>query len=95
MEDRSQKGGWFRRLASFFSSNEPAYELADEDLETFGTIVMVVQDVDPDHSQGRIDLRGSTWNAMSVSEPIPAGERARVLYRDNLVWVVEKYFGVV
>lgn len=94
MKDPSQKGSFFRRVANFFSSTEPGFELADEDLETFGMIVEVVKDVHPDHSEGRIALRGSTWNAMSVSEPIAVGALAKVLYRDNLVWIVETYVGI-
>jgi inner membrane protein len=74
-------------------SREQGYELEDEDLDVFGTIVQVLEPIHPDHHKGRIALRGTTWNATSISEPIEAGQRARVVYRDNLVWVVDPYEG--
>lgn len=89
----NRKQGLLGRLRRALFSSEPGYELADEDLDAFGTIVEVIEAIDPDHHRGRIRLRGSTWNATSVSEPIEAGARARVVYRDNLVWVVDPYEG--
>jgi inner membrane protein len=89
----NRKQGFLGRLRRALFSSEQGYEPKDEDLDAFGTIVEVVESIDPDHSKGRIQFRGSTWNATSVSERIEAGERARVVYRDNLVWVVDPYDG--
>jgi membrane-bound ClpP family serine protease len=89
----AQRRSWFRRLLGVFSSAEQGYELEDEDLDTFGTIVRVTQTVSPDHEDGRVELHGSTWKAMSISEEIPPERLAKVLFRQNLVWVVESYDG--
>mgnify|MGYP002619637696 CR=1 FL=1 len=89
----NRKPGLLGRLKRALLSGERGYELEDEDLDAFGTIVEVVESIDPDNTRGRIMLRGTTWNATSVSEPIEAGGRARVVYRDNLVWVVDPYDG--
>jgi inner membrane protein len=89
----NRKPGLFGRLRRALFSGEQGYELEDEDLDAFGTIVEVTDSIHPDHTKGRIRLRGSSWYATSVSEPIEAGARARVVYRDNLVWVVDPYDG--
>jgi membrane-bound ClpP family serine protease len=89
----NRKPGLFGRLRRALFGAGQGYELEDEDLDAFGTIVEVTESIHPDHSGGRIRLRGSTWKATSVSEPIEAGARARVVYRDNLVWVVDRHDG--
>jgi len=73
---------------------EVGYELEEEDLEALGTVVEVIVAVEEGHAHGRIAFRGSTWPATSITEPIPQGERARLVHRDNLVWWVEPYLGV-
>ncbi len=60
----------------------------DEDIDALGTVVEVIEDVGPFES-GRIRFRGSTWAAQSIQDRIPAGRRARILTRDNLIWIVE------
>lgn len=86
----------FRRfLKNLFSSSGQGVEPVDEDLENFGFIVRVAEEVSPEHRLGRIELDGTTWSATSISEVIGAGERAKLLYRDNTVWVVERYMGVL
>lgn len=60
----------------------------DEDRELEDTIVDVVADVAADHSDGRIRMQGTTWAARALDEAIPKGSRARLMYRENLVWVV-------
>ena len=41
------------------------------------------------NSDGRIRHRGSSWPATCLEGSIPEGKKARLLYRDNLVWFVE------
>jgi len=60
----------------------------DEDVEAYGEVVDVVEAVGPIES-GRIRFRGVTWAAQTVEGTIPAGARARIVARDNLVWIVE------
>ena len=69
-------------------SSPTVKQLTDEDLDAFGEEVDVVQTVTT-HPGGRIRFRGSTWAAQTLQEELPAGARAKVVARDNLVWIVE------
>ena len=60
----------------------------DEELDAFGTIVEVVETIAPD-KPGRVRFRGATWEANCYDHTIEAGRKATLVYRDNLVWVVE------
>lgn len=60
----------------------------DEDQDAAGTIVDVVQDIHRDDKNGRIKFRGTTWIAMSEKEPIPAGSKAKLVTRKDLIWYV-------
>jgi membrane-bound ClpP family serine protease len=51
-------------------------------------VVAVVKDIASTHSDGRISLQGTTWAARALDEPVPAGGKARLLYRESLVWIV-------
>ena len=61
----------------------------DEDEAAFDSVVEVVKTISEDHTHGRIRFQGSTWAARSAAGDIPSGEWARIILRDNLVWVVE------
>lgn len=61
----------------------------DDDAHASGTEVDVVQDVAADHSNGKIRYQGSLWSARSKLGTLPAGSRAKLVYRDGFVWVVE------
>lgn len=88
-----EKPGLLRRLSNALFGTARGYELADEDLDAFGTVVDVVETVRPDDGSGRIELRGSTWSATSVAGTLPVGSRARIIYRENLTWIIEPYDG--
>jgi membrane protein implicated in regulation of membrane protease activity len=38
---------------------------------------------------GRIRFRGTTWNATSDGNEIPAGKRVRIVSRNGMIYVVE------
>ena len=59
----------------------------DEDLDAFGELVEVVDQVD--HERGRVRFRGTTWEAQTTSGHLAPGTKARIVARDNLVWIVE------
>lgn len=61
----------------------------NEELDAFGERVEVVESLGPS-TEGRIRFRGSTWPARSLEEEIVAGRYARIITRDNLVWIVEE-----
>jgi membrane protein implicated in regulation of membrane protease activity len=62
----------------------------DEDLDAYNQIVEVFERI-PAQGQGRIDFRGSTWAARNyhADRDLEKGSRVRIVYRDNLVWIVE------
>ena len=41
------------------------------------------------YAEGRIHFRGSTWPATSYEHTLNKGDRARMIARDNLIWIVE------
>lgn len=62
----------------------------DEDLDAYNQVAEVAEAI-PANGQGRIEFRGSTWVARNYHEdqPVEKGCRVRLVFRDNLVWVVE------
>ena len=76
--------GFFQR----FVGGESEQQFTDEDQEAYGKIVDVVETITPDR-QGRIYYRGTTWQAICYDHTIETGRKAMLVYRDNLVWVVE------
>lgn len=65
--------------------------MTDEDVEAVGKIVEVVKEVGSGNDHGRIRFGGTTWPAVTKEGVIMAGKKARILYRDNLVWIVEPH----
>lgn len=78
-----------RRVFSRWIGHKPerSRQSVDEDARAFGALVEVLDDVG-DEAAGRIRFDGTTWAARTESGLVRRGERARLLYRDNLVWVV-------
>jgi len=74
-------------LQKMFPSDSTRQDV-DEDHEAEDTIVDVVSDVASDHAEGRVRFGGTTWAARALDEPVPAGAKARLMYREDLVWVV-------
>ena len=65
--------------------SESSVQMTDEDVEAAGMIVEITE-------PGRIRFGGTSWPAVTKEGlPISACKTARLLYRDNLVWVVEPY----
>ncbi len=80
---------FFRRLALRFFPSESSYQLVEEDVDAIGTVVDVVSDIDDSSNNGRIMFNGTSWQAMSQKGTIKKGQKVRLLYRDNISWVVE------
>jgi membrane protein implicated in regulation of membrane protease activity len=77
-----------RPLAMRFVQGEISLGLTDEDAEAMGQTVTVVAAVG-EEEPGRIRYRGAEWDARTVEGRLPKGAEAKLLYRDNLTWVVE------
>lgn len=78
-----------RQGAKRLGPGEREHGSTDEELQAFGEVVEVVEAVGPDRT-GRIRFRGSTWPARTIEESLAPNARARIVTRENLVWIVEK-----
>lgn len=67
--------------------SETSFEDTDEDKAAIGQSVEVVETVTT--RGGRIRYQGSTWDARTKEDSIPAQSRARIVSRDNISWIVE------
>jgi membrane protein implicated in regulation of membrane protease activity len=74
-------------LVRLFPSSHSRQDV-DEDAEAEDQIVDVVTDIANDHTEGRVRFGGTTWAARALDEPLTAGSKARLMYREDLVWVV-------
>lgn len=78
-----------RAVTRVFPPETVVARVEEDDSDLYGEIVEVVEAISPDHEQGRIALRGAGWAATSIQHPLAVGTRAKLVYRENLVWVVE------
>lgn len=75
-------------LLRWFPS-ERSFQTTNEDIEAIGSVVDVVHEISSTHQNGRIWFGGTSWPAISRQGVIPSGQKARLVLRDNLVWIVE------
>lgn len=79
-----------RVLAMKYYPTDTFKHTIDDDLSVVGTVVDVVETI-PSGGMGRIAHSDSTWKAISgENEDIQAGEKVKVVGRDNITWLVEK-----
>lgn len=71
-----------------FVQGDTSLAVTDEDAEAMGQTVTVLEPVGP-NEPGRIQFRGSAWDARTLEGKLPEGAEAQILYRDNLTWIVE------
>jgi membrane protein implicated in regulation of membrane protease activity len=79
----------FRRVARKIFPSRSSYRFVEDDVGAIGSEVKAVADIDDTTFNGRIEYAGTSWQARSKEGTIPAGSRVRLLYRDNIHWVVE------
>ena len=70
----------------FFEGDSQIHE-TEEDAESIGKIVEVIEEIQPFH-EGRIRYLDTTWQARS-EEDIPEGAKAIITKRDGNVWIVK------
>ncbi|GMT48526.1 MAG: hypothetical protein IEMM0008_0065 [bacterium] len=80
-----------RRLVRRFFPAESRYQALEEDSDAYGSIVDVIEAVNYDNDHGRIRYQGTTWPATCEEGVIPAGQKAKLLCRSNIGWVIESY----
>lgn len=78
-----------RGIAQRIAGGQRSVQSTDEDLAAFGREVVVLSDIVAFGGEGRIRFRGTTWKARSVKGTIPVGIPARIVHRENTVWIVE------
>ena len=78
---------WFRKL--FVRRTEPESDTAGDALEDdiTGQEAVVIAKITP-KKHGRVEFRGSTWNA-EAKETIAAGRRVKIIGKKNITLVVE------
>ncbi len=65
-------------------------ESVDEDAQTIGQIVQIVETI-PAGGTGRVEYSDSSWQAESNSdEKLLSGEQVKIVGRHNITWIVEK-----
>lgn len=77
-----------RPIAMRYFGGDVSLKMTDEDAEAMGQTVKVIEAVG-EESPGRIRFRGAEWDARTTEGRLPKGAKARILYRDNLTWIVE------
>lgn len=79
-----------RSIATKFAPGDSSISNTDELLDELDATVNVVETIGPGEKVGRVEFRGSTWNAVSDGREIAEGQSARIVSRDNITLVVEE-----
>lgn len=73
----------------YLKTGERKVDTSHEDTDARGEVVDVLEPVDDQSDNGRIRFQGTTWSARAVDGVVPRGAKARLVYKDKLVWIVE------
>lgn len=79
-----------RPLAKKYLKGERSFKFADEDYEAIDQVVDVVERVNDSDNSGRIRFQGISWQARTIDGTLEPGTKARISYRENTTWIVEK-----
>jgi membrane protein implicated in regulation of membrane protease activity len=82
---------FLRRIILKFIPSKSNYQYVEEDVDMVGKVVGVVSRIDGKSSDGRISYSGTTWPATSRGTVIEPGRKVRILYRENISFVVELF----
>ncbi len=77
-----------RPIAMRYFGGDISMKMTDEDAEAMGQTVKVIEAAG-EEMPGRIRFRGAEWDARTTEGRLPKGATARILYRDNLTWIIE------
>lgn len=80
----------FRNLGQKMVGGDSIIENTDENLDVFGTEVDVIETIGPGNKKGRILFQGTNWTALGDGSEIKVGDKAKIVCRDNISYVVEK-----
>lgn len=76
-------------LKRYFKTGDAKHDHSHEDKDAMGQVVEVLETIDDTGPTGRVRFQGTSWSAQCTDGSIPKGGRARLVYKDKLVWVVE------
>ncbi|TRX53179.1 NfeD family protein [Thalassomonas sp. M1454] len=80
----------FRNVSQKLVGGDTIIENTDENLDVFGQEVEVIETIGPGNKKGRILFQGSNWSALGDGSEITKGDKAKIVCRDNISYVVEK-----
>ncbi len=77
-------------LQRYMPEGEAERQSTDEDLDAYGAVVEVAEAMSPQQA-GRIHFRGTTWPAICYESALRPGQKAKIIHRENLLWVIEPF----
>lgn len=80
----------FRNIGQKMVGGDITIENTDENLDVFGTEVEVIETIGPGNKKGRILFHGTNWTALGDGSEIKVGDKAKIVCRENISYVVEK-----
>lgn len=78
-----------RGIVSRVFPSEISLSPSSSDEDAIGRIVEVIEEIGSDHDNGRIRFRGTTWQARSEFGRVFPSQKAKIIARDNIVWIVD------
>lgn len=79
----------FRQVVQRFVGGDVSINNTDEDVDNFGKIADVIDNIGPGEKAGRVEFQGSVWPALGNGKLIESGTRVRVICHENISLVVE------
>lgn len=80
----------FRNVGQNMVGGDSKIENTDENLDVFGQEATVIETIGPGTKKGRIHFQGTDWSALGDGTKIAKGEKAKVICRENISYIVEK-----
>ena len=80
-----------RSIAQKMVGGDASVANTDEDVDLFGVEIDVLETIGPAEKTGRVQFRGTQWQALGNGEVIEAGTKAKVVKLDNITVIVESF----
>ncbi|XQW84700.1 NfeD family protein [Thalassotalea piscium] len=72
-----------------FFQGEQTINNVDEELDIYGKVVEVIENIGPGNTVGRVNFQGTTWSALGDGSEIKKGSKAKIICKENISLVVE------
>ena len=76
-------------LTDKFFKGDQTVANSHEEVDVYGTEVDVIQSIGPGNTPGRIEFQGTTWTALGDGSLIQAGNKASIICKENISYIVE------